>query len=835
MSGAAGGLAAVLLTATIMSVGAGGASAAGPLPARVGPNARIGASTAVVRGPGVPGLAVDPANPRHVVEVDEDFISGNCQYHASFDGGVTWSGGSIPGPAGFPSPPCHQFDIGGYAHSGATVAFGAGQDVYTTFSSQMGQNDQSVLVSKSTDGGRTFAPAVVAMPGPADGRVVYQRPELTATGSGSGERVYVDAWVGSVLGSSGGFGSSTSKIPGCGQPCGFQIAVSSSSDGGATWSAPVTTTAQTAPAQPADAAPIGIAREQSQPAVAANGDVYVAWRSLVSVKPDLDYLVVGKSTDGGATWTRTVVGGTANQVPALRLPKLAVGPGNSVYVAYQAKPNGVADIRVVGSTDGGSTWSPPVAVVDQAAAGKAGVPQVAVAPDGRVDVVWYDTRNSGGPDNLADVYESWSTDGARTFSPDRRVTDRSINFDTGLYNRILTLSFYTPAVANIGDGADMVAWSDSRQGSFTTDSQDIYRAIVDFAPAGGLPARALATKPASSPTASEVSIGLSNLAWPGGSEAVGGKTRRSATKVVVVGQDDPASALVGAVLARANFGPVLVSAPSGLSPALRHEISRLQPSGAYVVGGRASLGAGVIRDLAAAGVPAAATTRLAGASAAATAAAVANALDTRSAADKAKGAPAAAAALVVNPSSPDPEAAAAWAAAEGFPVLFAGPASLPPDTSAALRTLAIGKTFVLGGTDSVPASVLGQLPGATRLAGASAEAVSAAADAQARHDGVPGNVVYQVAPSDQMGAAVAGAAVARLGGLVVVASGPAAASSALGRAGVAAADRIVTVPSPAGAGGVSTVLIVLIVLAAVLVVAGIALLVAARRRAWVSV
>ncbi|MHB1534391.1 MAG: sialidase family protein, partial [Acidimicrobiales bacterium] len=305
--------AAAPVSAARTAAGAGTSAAV-----RVSPNARIGSNNSPLRGAGQPGLAVDPSNPRHIVEVDEDYVAGTCRYHVTFDGGQSWSGGTLKAPAGFETPACHQFDIGGYGHSAGSVAFGAGQNVYTTFSSQKGKTDESVLVARSTDGGRTFGPAVVVMDGPLNGGRVYQRPELAAQGS----HVYVDAWVGAVLGAASGFGSSTSNIPGCGKPCGYGIAVATSTDGGSTWGAPVAATAQTMPGQAADAAPIGIAREQSQPAVAANGDVYLAWRSLVSVKPDLDELVVAKSSDGGATWARVVVGSTATPIPGLRAPKL---------------------------------------------------------------------------------------------------------------------------------------------------------------------------------------------------------------------------------------------------------------------------------------------------------------------------------------------------------------------------------------------------------------------------------------------------------------------------------------------------------------------------------
>lgn len=823
---------------SLLASGGGGlalARKAGAAPSaavRVSANARVAPSSAPLRGPGVPGLAVDPSDPNHIVEVDEDFISGQCQYHVSFDAGRSWAGGRLSAPAGFESPTCHQFDIGGYAHSDASVAFGSDQDVYTTFSSQRGTSDQSVIVARSSDGGRSFQPGVVAMDGPTDGAVVYQRPELAVGGSGPGQHVYVDAWLGTVLGPSTGFGSSASKIPGCGQPCGYQIVVASSADRGATWSSPVAATAQVRPGQPADAAPLGIAREQSQPAVGADGEVYLAWRSLVSVKPDEDYLVVARSADGGATWTRVVVGGAGHPIFGLRSPKLAVGPGRAVYVAYQEKAAAGPDIRVVGSADGALTWSPPSRAVDQAVAGQAGVPQLAVAADGRVDVVWYDSRNStSSAESLDDVYESSSTDQARTFAADRRVTDRSINFDTGLYNRVLTKSFYTPAISSL-DNQTLVAWTDSRLGNFTNDNQDVYLATVDLAAGPGIPQTGLKVGSISASTPAGLSVTLSRLAYPGGAEAVGQKPRRSATKVVIVNQDDPADALAAGVLARANFGPVLLSGPSGLAPQVRDEVARIAPLGAYLVGTTAMLGAGVQRDLAAAGVPVKGMARISGPSPAATAAAIATAVAGSRPTGASNGVRGAVtSAVLVNPASADAASASGLAASLGQPVLFVGTDSVPAATSQALRLLGVSRTTVVGGTGSVDDRVLGLLPSAERLAGSDLAGTARAVTVRAVADGIPANLVYVVGDNDEMGAALAGAAAARLGGLVLVASSPAAAAGQLTQLGLApGTDRIVAVPSIAG-GGIPTWSVVVIAVAVVLILAGAVLAVLARRRA----
>ena len=140
-----------------------------------------------------------------------------------------------------------------------------------------------------------------------------------------------------------------------------------------------------------------------------------------------------------------------------------------------------------------------------------------------------------------------------------------------------------------------MAWADPRQGNFLNGSQDIYFATVDV--------DAEAATPVQEVDASTESghIALSQLAYPGGNQRVDGT---AGTKVVVVGEDDVAAALAGAVLARAHYGPLLVAPADGLSDALTEEIRRLGPSGAFLLGDEESLPSSVADDLAAAGIPA---------------------------------------------------------------------------------------------------------------------------------------------------------------------------------------------------------------------------------------
>ncbi len=75
------------------------------------------------------------------------------------------------------------------------------------------------------------------------------------------------------------------------------------------------------------------------------------------------------------------------------------------------------DIHFIRSTDGGATWSSPVRVNDDQIGNGAWqwFSTMSVAPNGRIDVVWNDTRNTG-QINLSELYYAYSLDAGETWS-----------------------------------------------------------------------------------------------------------------------------------------------------------------------------------------------------------------------------------------------------------------------------------------------------------------------------------------------------------------------------------------------------------------------------------
>jgi hypothetical protein len=104
------------------------------------------------------------------------------------------------------------------------------------------------------------------------------------------------------------------------------------------------------------------------------------------------------------------------------------GPNNNtVYMLASVLPTGASsgtEVMFARSTDGGLTFSAPVRVNDDPV-----VPgrwhwfgTFAVAPNGRLDAVWYDTRNGGNNIN-SQLFYSWSTDGGVTWAPNVVVSN----------------------------------------------------------------------------------------------------------------------------------------------------------------------------------------------------------------------------------------------------------------------------------------------------------------------------------------------------------------------------------------------------------------------------
>ncbi|MFN2523390.1 MAG: WD40/YVTN/BNR-like repeat-containing protein, partial [Mycobacteriales bacterium] len=172
-----------LLPLTAVALLATAAAAPAATAVRVVGNHRLAPDT--LRGPArdAPGLAVDPADSKHVVAVDVEVTTKTCEFFVSKDAGRTWKRGALAAPDGYPERPCAGGVSSGDIDGG--VVFGSGQNVYVTFAAKkVSDGSNHILVARSTDGGTTFATAVET-PGTA------RYPKIAVQRRANGDRLYV--------------------------------------------------------------------------------------------------------------------------------------------------------------------------------------------------------------------------------------------------------------------------------------------------------------------------------------------------------------------------------------------------------------------------------------------------------------------------------------------------------------------------------------------------------------------------------------------------------------------------------------------------------------------
>lgn len=409
-----------------------------------------------------PTLTRNPTDSDNVVLAHKvDLPRYTCGLHVSDDGGATWEETTIPQPPDT-EPKCYAPDV-------AFASDGTLHVVYVMLSGR-GNSPGSVWVASSDDGGESLSePRRVA------GELSFQVG--LAVDPEEPERLYV-TWLDAD-------NSALFAFPEAGYP----VVMARSDDAGETWDDPVRVSD---PDRERVLAP--------RPAVGEDGTLYVLHLDLLDDR--LDYhgghkgvggppyqgpweLLLARSDDGGQTWTESTV--SDNVTPTERFlvflppfPSIAVH-GDRVHAAFHDGRLGDADAWLWTSQDQGSSWSQPVRVNDtpEGDGTTQRLPTVEVAPDGRLDVVYYDRRRDE-DDVMTEVSLQSSRDGGETFGP--RLTLSAEPFDTRIgpgSERDMTDLGSRLALLSRNDQA-MAAWTDTRRGTVDSAKQDIARAVASF-------------------------------------------------------------------------------------------------------------------------------------------------------------------------------------------------------------------------------------------------------------------------------------------------------------------------------------------------------------------
>lgn len=257
--------------------------------------------------------------------------------------------------------------------------------------------------------------------------------------------------------------------------------VRASTDGGATWSEPTNlSTLVQDQFEEGDAVRTGVGPIE----VGADGTVHVLLNAS-------ETFFLATSTDGGDSWQAREIG--EGEAGSGGDPVMALDPNRGhLYVVWHQRRGEEelppAHVYMFRSTDRGQTWDELANLTADEGPARSNHyhPGLSVAPNGRVDVAWYDYRHDLGRDPDAaegsmgtqeterywDVYLTSSRDGGESWSPGLRVTDRSVDAERGV-------SFHNmDVIGGIGVAATnrttLLTWGDTRAADSVSDVEDAY-------------------------------------------------------------------------------------------------------------------------------------------------------------------------------------------------------------------------------------------------------------------------------------------------------------------------------------------------------------------------
>lgn len=414
----------------------------------VGEN-RLVSSPSLVDANNSPTMARHPLRPEKVIvvhRVDRPDYSARLEW--SNDGGASWTPTALPLPVGKARP---------FTPHAAFAPDGTLSVVYVNLEGA-GNVPANLWFATSRDGGRSLdGPIRVAGP------LTFQ-PRIAVSPRGI---IHITWLQGAEVG--------TLSLPGGPNA----VVAVASRDGGRTFSSPV---AVSDPHRARVAA--------ASPVVDSTGALAVVYQDYKDDRRDFENLdgppwdrpfslVVARSPDGGRSFSpgneleSGVVAARRFLVFLPESPSVAAGPGGVLYVAWTDGRNGDEDVFLRRSGNGGTTWDEPVRVNDNAVGDGTSqyLPRVAVAPDGRVDVVYFDRRRDA-RNVMNDVFIASSHDGRRFGNI--RISSRSFDSQIGPVTAPhLGVDLGNSLALVSGNRTTIAAWTDTRLGNADSGRQDI--------------------------------------------------------------------------------------------------------------------------------------------------------------------------------------------------------------------------------------------------------------------------------------------------------------------------------------------------------------------------
>jgi len=459
-----------------------------------------------------PHVAVDPANPLHMVASSNDYGSCCDEFYTTLDGGATWSTGNMSterpnahGPTG--SDPVTAFDVKHHVALHSSLNYFVNHDFTQTCRGDL-------VVSPSEDGGLTWSLPVIVDQGlgcDLGPTQLFDDKEWITVDNSPTSKFYGRAYV-----------TWTKFEARAGVFVRSAIFESHSDDGGKHWSA-----TQEISGANASLCTLQVTGREGQcdenqfsvPTVGPDGTVYVAFENTQNASlnelgevGDSQYLLV-KSTNGGASWSspQFVVGLedgsndyplnedgrqtlTGYQVRVNSAGNIVASPKTgALFLTFSDNRNGIHDVAapvtntdvfVMSSTNGGQSWSSASPV--DTGAGDQWFPWVDVNPvTGTIGIAYNDRGGSNGtlygaalaegiPGSLAKTTVSTAgSDPVHSvfFQPDNVPACAACALFHGDYI----------SVAYGSDGHANVVWTDMRQHTSDPDLGDGFLQYIEFA------------------------------------------------------------------------------------------------------------------------------------------------------------------------------------------------------------------------------------------------------------------------------------------------------------------------------------------------------------------